>query len=408
METNNLDVLVIGAGTAGLAAARALHSQGLKVAVLEAQNRIGGRILTVHDPLAGYPIELGAEFVHGRSPALWDTLRSCHSPVVEAQGEHWVADETGLHESQLFDETAPVFEAMSRAPEQSFDSFLRNTDFTDRAKLAATGFVEGFNAARKERVSVAWLNFENAKAEEIEGDRNFRVMSGYDAVPLHLSAGLDIRLSTPVSRVRWQPGKVLAETPFGEFHARCAVIAVPFGVLQRGSLVIDPEPASLTAARTAIETGHVFRFVFRFAKVPWEQPRLSFLHGDQPFPVWWTPYPVVAPIITGWAAGPKADDLLDLGLADVEQIALESLRGILGSGVPAPERTYVHDWNRDPFSRGAYSYVCVGGLAAQQALHEPVEATLFFAGEAVDVSGHVGTVHGALASGLLASERIVW
>jgi monoamine oxidase len=410
VENTSKDIIVIGAGVAGLAAARELKRAGFAPLVLEARDRIGGRILTVHDPLTPVPLELGAEFVHGVHPTLWRVLRDLRAPVVELAGEHWTRDAQGVHRGGGgWEEMERIFEAMSRAPEQSFAEFIAQAEGSADAKRAATSFVEGFNAARKEEVSVAWLNAEQKASDESDGDRSFRVLAGYGAVPRRLAEGLEIRFSTDVARIRWRPGDVHIETRAGQvFRCAGAVIAVPFALLRCGHLQLDPEPPALAAARDAIATGSAIRVTFRFAEPPWSEtaPHLSFLHGGSDFPVWWTAFPIAAPVITGWAAGPKADALAGRSQAELQQIALASLHRLLGEDPGQPEAAWFHDWSADPYALGAYSYVRTGGLAALAELQKPVENTICFAGEAL-VSGHMGTVHGAIESGIGAAAVLV-
>jgi monoamine oxidase len=379
-----MDVIVIGAGVSGLAAARELVRAGREVIVLEARDRIGGRIHTLHDRQTPVPLELGAEFVHGMHPALWDVLRAAVVPVVELEG----GGPDGLR---------AIFKAMAQAPEQTFAEFLAKFEASAEVKQSITGYVEGFNAARKETVGTDWLVREKYAADGIEGDRSFRVLSGYDSVPNFLAQGLNIRLSTPVRQIRWTPGKVSVETDGQVFQAPRAIVTMPF------LIPIKPEPASLSAAGAAIVIGPAVRVTFRFSKAP--RQHVSFIHGDQPFPVWWTPHPVQTTVITGWAGGPKADALTGLAEPELIRIALESLRGIADEDLGEPEASFFHDWQSDPWSRGAYSYVAANGSPAQKALAKPVEETIFFAGEAVTPSGHTGTVHGAIASGQEAARR---
>jgi monoamine oxidase len=383
--------IVVGSGVAGLAAARELTAHGCEPVVLEARERCGGRILTVHDAASPVPLELGAEFVHGVHPDLWRVLRESNATVVQQEGEHVDGgDGEGV---------GKVFEAMSRAPEQSFADFIAGVDGSVEVKAAATGFVEGFNAALKEDVSVEWLN------QETDDEPGFRVLSGYDAVPNFLARGLDIRYSTPVRRLRWKRGEVVAETDRGEFRGAQAIVTAPLAAMCE----IDPEPEALRRARAAIAAGQAIRITFRFRDAVWDQhPRMSFLQGDAPFRVWWTQHPVIASVITGWAAGPRALALRGKTPDELRDVALDSLRKILDADPGEPVASYFHDWAADPWSRAAYSYVRVNGMAAQRAFGLPIEGTLCFAGEAAaPEAGHVGTVHGAIASGIAAARRLV-
>jgi monoamine oxidase len=385
VEFTSNQVLVIGAGVAGLAAGQELVRAGFEPFILEARDRIGGRILTVHNPPPANPVELGAEFVHGRHPALWEVLRESGVPVDPVPG------------GGDWDEMDRVFDLMAKAPEQSFADFIRTVDAPDRVKQAATQYVEGFNAAPKERVGVEWLNLENAVAKEVDGSSSFRVRAGYDSVPLWLGRSLDIRLNTPVARLRWKRGQVVAETAAGDFEAPKAIVTVPLAVLFAGGVKIDPEPEVLSRARAGIGVGQAIRVTFRF---PEPMRQTGFLHGDQPFRVCWTD----GPAVTAWAAGPRADALAGRSEEELKRLALASVREMLQDNPGEPEGAWMHDWWNDPWSLEAYSFVCVHGVKAQQALSEAVDDTLYFAGEAVAPAGHVGTVHGAIVSGRRAAR----
>jgi monoamine oxidase len=200
----------------------------------------------------------------------------------------------------------------------------------------------------------------------------------------------------------------VAETGRGEFRAARAIVTAPLAAMCE----IDPEPEILRRARAAIGAGQAIRVTLRFREPVWDKhPRLSFLYGnydDAAFRVWWTQYPVVAPVITGWAAGPRALALQGKSADELTAIARASLRAVLGEDPGDPVASYFHDWHADPWSRAAYSYVRVHGMAVQRELGAPIEDTLCFAGEAAAPSaGQVGTVHGAIASGLSAARSFV-
>jgi monoamine oxidase len=156
--------------------------------------------------------------------------------------------------------------------------------------------------------------------------------------------------------------------------------------------------------------GHVDRLTFRFREPFWEEnekfKKAAFLiSNDSPFMTWWTSYPVIAPILTAWSAGSRADALGERSAGALADQALASLARMLRRRIPTPEAVYFHDWQADPFARGAYSYVPVG--ATRTALSKPVEGTLYFAGEAASRTGRGGTVDGAIESGIRAAESIL-
>jgi monoamine oxidase len=164
----------------------------------------------------------------------------------------------------------------------------------------------------------------------------------------------------------------------------------------------------------------VVRVILRFREHFWEDLQvdgkslrdMSFLHSDNPdFPTWWTTMPRVTPMLTGWSAGPNGISLAAKSDEEVVDRAMRSVAELLH--LPGKElrelmvASYFHNWWKDPFSRGAYSYACVGGFDAARELGRPVSGTLFFAGEATNYSGRNGTVDGAIASGQRAAREIV-
>jgi monoamine oxidase len=414
------DVLILGAGVAGLSAARSLTRRGLHCLLVEARDRIGGRIHTLHDPLFPVPVELGAEFIHGRPPEIWREVDTGRFPALELTAPHFsVAD--GRPQENDWHETDRLLSGMSGAPEQSFQQYVESTNAPSEARRSAIGYVEGFNAARQERISVRALA-QAAEAEDaIDGDRNFRPRSGYGALVEALWNDIDrsqceLLLGAPVDSVQWSCGEVTAVSGDRRFTAARAVVTIPLGVLQAGAIRFDPEPAILREALGALEMGAAARIVLRFRRPVWEDnPELAdagFLHGEDPWMgVWWTTRPLHAPVLTGWCGGPRAEsapmdpaEWLPRSLC-----SLARLTGLPESKLRAELLTWrAHNWMADPYSRGAYSYVRVGGLEAHKRFGDPVEDTLYFAGEAVDSGGHIGTVHGAISSGERAANRIVY
>jgi monoamine oxidase len=426
-----IDVVIIGAGVAGLAAGRLLAGAGRRVTLIEARDRVGGRVHT-HHLAPDLPIELGAEFVHGQPPALWTLIREARLPTYELEGSE-IGYEGGRRSAggDLPGRANHVLEDMvqwlAHAPDttdMTFAQYLELSAPDPDAAEAAARYVEGFNAADQRRIGIASLAKQQRAEDAIEGDRLFRVSSGYDAVPKFLAAefaraGGTLELETPVQRIDWSRGSV-AVTAHGargtRFHARRALITVPLGVLQAGGIQFEPRPAGILEQADRLAMGAAMRIVLVFGAKFWPE-NLSFLFTPSEIPAtWWTPMPNGAPVLTGWTGGPKAAVIERSGGAEAARAALltrclSTLAKVFNRPVSELEGLlrswHTHDWLADPYAGGAYSYVPAGALDAPGRLNQPVEDTLYFAGEHTDVTGHWGTVHAALQSGTLAAERFL-
>jgi monoamine oxidase len=418
-----IDVLIIGAGAAGLAAWRELHSSGLNAAVLEARNRIGGRILTDHSTPS--PVELGAEFVHGQPKAIWSILEKARLKVVESSDTRLVSGRGGLRRYPAYWKIIEkVNKQIDPAQEISYDQFLATAEASPFEKLVAKSYVEGFNAARAELISVSAVATADRAAAEVEGTRQFRLAAGYGSLIDSLAAGLpseSLYLQTAVREVRWQRGhvEVVADCAHREvtFLAPRLVVTAPLGILQlspgtHGAIQFVPPLPQKEAALQHLQVGQVIKFMIRFRERFWKiHGRFAFIisfEGD--IPTWWTQEPPTSNVLTGWAGGSAAEGLLNLSRGELLDCAIRSLSRIFGKAErwlrERVDGIYYHDWSKDPFSRGAYSYPKVGGLKAAQTLAEPVNDTIFFAGEATDFQGANGTVHAALDSGISTAQEI--
>jgi monoamine oxidase len=432
------DVIIIGAGVSGLEAARRLTLAGLSVIVVEARPRIGGRIDTQRPAGWPGPIEAGAEFVHGRPRPLVSALEASDARPLELKPRFMMAKGGVVRGSSPAWHRALGF--MDRLPDEdvSFADVMRRPVFRralDRdARAILQSFVEGFNAADARRISVKGLNRQTEASEKEEGNRLFRVPGGYDALPAHLARVLlkipgALRVATVVTRIAWGGGGVVVDTRglFGgalpPLRGRAALVTVSLGVLQArppapGAIAFAPAlPAAKRRAIDRLEIGDVVKVVARFrsalgqgpfAAVPRDATFLRLSGG--PVTTWWVPAPLPANCLIGWTAGPAADRLRARGPAAVVPAALRGLAAGVGvasrSLMAELEDVRVFDWASDPFARGAYSWVPVGGLDAPAALAEPLNESLYFAGEATDVAGDPGTVHGALATGARAAHEI--
>jgi monoamine oxidase len=420
--------VVVGAGAAGLAAAEALSREGASVVVLEARPRIGGRVWTRRMREWPVPVELGAEFVHGRSDDLLTIARDAGLLVDRLSGVHVESTADGwkpMHGVwRKFDAITRTMRRTGR--DRSVAEFLEaRRTLSSEKKRFVKGIVESYHAAILERASERALSTAGDPPFEEDEERQFRVVSGYDGVTNWLRSRIDsekcrILLSTPVVRIRWRRGDVHVSTADGrEISARRAIVTVPVGVLKEdpaaaGGIAFDPDPPALRRALARIEMGRVERWVLRFREPFWEEGAggdYGFFHEwrGAAFPTWWSAAPTQVPMITGWAGGPAADALAMLPRKTILDRALESLKSLFGLPVAKLRGLLVgwhsHEWSADPYSRGAYSYVGVGGAHAPRELARPIAGTLYFAGEATEPDEN-GTVPGAIASGRRAAQLI--
>jgi monoamine oxidase len=429
------DVVVLGAGVAGLTAARRLQEDGFRVLVLEARDRIGGRVFTARDARSILPIELGAEFLHGDAPEVREIGDAAGLTEVEITGSRWTVAHGRFTRADDFwkrlDRVLGQADAQ-REPDRPLSQLLAERPggrrFADDRRLARE-FVEGFHAAEVDRISERSIAEGGNPGADEESQRMARIVTGYDAVPTWLAGPLAsrIHLGTVVDAIDWAPGRVTVHTrgaSIGVVRARAAVVTLPISLLHadargRGAVRFTPEVGSIRAAAAGVAMGQVQR-----VGVLLDRPFLDLLDDERrqrladatfftargaDVPVWWTPFPVRSGLMIAWSGGPAA---MELGRAprEVARRTIASLADTMGLDRRTVRRhvvaTFHHDWCRDPFARGAYSYALVGGSDAAQTLSRPVEHTLFFAGEATDAEGRTGTVHGAIATGHRAAAQV--
>ncbi len=433
-----IDVAVLGAGAAGLNAARILAESGCSVLILEARDRIGGRILTVDDPTLPVPIELGAEFIHGSAPATFELLRRLGMSAVDSTGNHvTVRDGRTSPRDEAFGDVHRLMQQVESLREEdlSVEEFLsryQSDPSLETACAYARRMVEGFDAACPQRASVRAI----AREWSGMGGGQFRPANGYGALVAQLArvldgAGAQIRLQTVVSSVDWAGAEVRIATssPEGAVQAvaplqataRRALVTFPVSVLQRppgapGAVRFAPPLDEKTKALQGLALGAVLKVVLRFRHAFWDEVQsrrfanAGFLHSPQAaFPTLWTALPARAPLLTAWMGGPRAQRLAGASRSQIVEKALESVESLFGTEAGVRDElkaSYVHDWQQDPFARGAYDYITVGGCNAPEALAQPLRHRLFFAGEATSASD-VGTVEAALQSGRRAAGEIL-
>jgi monoamine oxidase len=427
------DLFIIGAGAAGLAAAQALARCKLRVLLLEARDRIGGRIWTRAEPGLTAPIEYGAEFIHGHAPATMAILRQGGKSAIESTDTHLrlhdgslVARNDFFHEVQEFMRTTRALDAK----DLSFDDFLRQSnELSPEARQYAKMMAEGFDASDTSRASARAIVAEWTAEMMSDAAPQSRPEGGYAALLAPLASALQsdnirLQLQTTVHSLHWSKGRVEVEGTFiGQpfrASARRAIITLPLGVLQLpadapGAVRFSPALAEKRTALQGLASGPVIKLMLRFRSAFWEEldsryANAAFFHvPSDDFQTFWTQLPLRAPLLNAWAGGPRAQRLSSTGApADIVGSAIATLQSMFGKGCDVAaelEGCYYHDWQQDPFARGAYSYVTVAGDAARALLATPLANTLFFAGEATDTEGETATVAGALQSGVRAARE---
>lgn len=433
-SASEYDVIVVGAGAAGLAAAAHLSRNGKSVCVLEARDRIGGRILTVRPRGAAIPLELGAEFIHGESPSIFEQLRLAGDVAVDtAQTRYRVPQPGRMKRSEDLFET--MKERLERIPKPRIDvpfaEFLdkHQRQLSPTVRAFATMLVEGFDAADPARASAIEILKEWGGGSAADAP-TFRPQRGYGALMDSLAGSLDpaktsVQLECAVNEVRWRRGEVdVSYSRHGEpgtVRAAQAIITLPLSVLQLpaltpGSVLFTPTLPRKQLPLSRLLMGPVVKLVLCFSRPFWAEidaglhRDVAFFHAQgTPFPTFWTSLPVRAPVLTAWSGGPKAAKLVATSTDEVLRPALASVAEIFGKRRDYRkmlEAVYWHDWQSDPYSSGAYSYAGVGGGPAKKQLAKSVEQTLFFAGEALDME-ESSSVGGALSTGQRAAKELL-
>jgi len=415
------DVIVIGAGSSGLSAARRLAEAGRSVTVLEARNRIGGRIDTGQLHGFSMPVERGAEFIHGDLPFTRKLAREAGVSLRNGSGRAYRINGGGVSGADLFSGMDKLVRALQGLrQDMPIGKFLEKHFAGDEyapLREQTKMFVQGFDAADVNKASAFGLRDEWSQEDE---DKQFHPNGGYGQLMAFLRdhaqrKGAQVHLNTVVSEIRWREGHAEVVTQQGtRFTARKVIITVPPAVLRSGAVTFAPELPRQTRALSQIETGGVIKFLVEFHEPVWERPGfrpmrdLHFIFSDAPVPTWWTQRPLKTPLLTGWLAGPPAlqAPTTEEALWDMACRSLGYLLGCPALKIKRAVRAYaITNWVRDPFALGAYTYKSLHTKEAIHLLSEGVADTLYFAGEAFDTGNAMGTVEAAISSGFNTANR---
>lgn len=426
------DVIVVGAGIAGLAAARDLHRAGLRVTVLEARDRVGGRVWTDRTG-PGAPLDMGASWIHGvrgnpiaalaeefdvavARPTNYDA-----ATLYDAQG-YELSDEQYDLIDELFETFPDLLRTARRRRSNSgagdtslrvaLDAYIADEEL-DAPTVRALAYVVNALVVQEYASDAGDLSLFH-----FDQDRAFRgpdvtFPQGYDELAAGLAAGLDVRRKHVVTRIGYDNGGVAISTDRGEFAARYAVITLPLGVLQSDTVAFQPAlPASKSEAIGRLGMGVLDKVYLRFADPFWAEDGADWIGyvsaGTGEWSEWFNVHAFTGePVLLAFNAGDFAREVERWSDEEVVAAAVDVLRTIYGDDIPAPLGWRISRWAQDPFARGSYSHIPPGATGSDyDALAASVAGRLFFAGEATSRK-YPSTVHGAYLSGLRAAQEIV-
>jgi monoamine oxidase len=424
IPSNPLRIVVIGAGLAGLAAARELHHYGHQVVVIEARDRIGGRIWTSRQ-WPDLPLDLGASWIHGvrDNPltAIADEIQARRLTTRYASATTYNTDGQALSPAQtdrLDRLRRQIFQTLKQAQNGEADQSIRETiapliQGLDRTSeryrwlnFILSGAIEQEYAGSAADLSTYWYN-----SGQSLGGGDVLFPEGYSAITEFLARDLSIELDQPVQAIEWGRSPLRVVTSRSEFIADRVVVTLPLGVLKAQSVQFSPAlPPAKQEAIAKLGMGVLNKCYLRFPSVFWPEDVdwLEYIpsrHGE-----WteWVSFKHVAdqPILLGFNAADRGKAIEALSDAQIVASAMETLKTIFGDGIPEPIEAQITRWASDPFSLGSYSYNAVGASPKlRQALAAPLGQALFFAGEASH-NAFFATAHGAYLSGLRAARQI--
>ena len=431
MTTEHATTIIIGAGVAGLTAARLLNKQGTSVIVLEARDRIGGRLHSEHRD--GFVTDLGASWIHGIDDSPVEQMCSfLNMPMVEFTVGSFQPDSRPiLYFSPEGDRLSPEQAQAFTHDIHTFDEILvevistitPGSSYADAVEIALnkTGWhqdrcarVREYMQHRTEEQDGAHFTLIDAHGldnEEVDGDEVV-FPQGYDQLAHGLARGLDIRLEHTVTRVAWNNTGVSIDTDKGTFTADQVIITVPVGVLQSGDFTIEPAlPEEVEKALSSFRMNDFEKIILRYDQKFWDEGIYAFRRQGPAGDWWHSWYDLTSlhgtPALLTFAAGPCAIETRHLSDEAVAELVTSALREIYGETVPAPHTIHRTNWKEDPLTRGSYSFLTVGADTAEHDhLATPVGGVLHIAGEAT-WREDPATVTAAMMSGHRAVENVL-
>jgi monoamine oxidase len=412
------DVVVIGAGMAGVTSGRECARAGLDVVVLEAGDRIGGRMWSARD-FCEHPVEQGAEFIHTAQADTWPEVEAGGFEVIECNpGDGFVLSIAGVRSPEVFRDPSFARVGNLMAEIETFDGpDLTVAELMDRKGLEGPGRVMADQMLTlhplgdADQLGIAGLR--DDRVVDLERGCDWRLVAGYDALPRWIGAELDVRFDHAVTSVQWSAGGVTVRTAAGEeLTARAAVCTLPVGVLKSRAVRFEPDlPAAKWQALNGLDMGPVLKILLRFRERFWPAD-LTMFGCDGPVRLYWTPLygrgDDVTPVLTAYVSGHRARALSALTEADSIALAVDDLDRLFPDVKPAQllEEARRVDWCTNPRTRGGYSFVRLGGAGSRAALAAPDTGALFWAGDGTATTTIAAVVHAAYATGRRAATEV--
>lgn len=423
-DSRHAKVIVIGAGIAGLAAARALVDKNINVIILEARNRVGGRIWT--DDSLGVPLDLGASWIHGINgnpiTELAKKFNAKTIPTIDDNGVVFDADGREMTSAEfikierlyesIYDEVQEIAEELEEdtSLQEIFDQVIAVRNLSSQELRGLNLYIQ-YETSLEYAADPKDLSAWEWNSDEAFGGQEVIFPRGYHQITNGLAQGLDIRLNTEVKMIKYSQNGIEVETSNGMFTCEKAVVTIPLGVLKQAKVRFAPPlPKSKQDSINRINMGVLNKVYLKFPKIFWDAELENISYAGERAGEWayWLNYVAYngEPILLAFHGGDKGWALEEFSDDEIVKDAMQTLRVLYGDDIPEPENFLITRWGKDKFSYGSYSHIPPFASGDDfDDLFEPVDDVLFFAGEATSRE-YFATVHGAYLSGVKAAGAV--